>query len=171
MRLTACVKLSPTPQQILLINETGQEYISLVNDIVDYALGQGFMPKLSSASVNAKLPSALRDQCRLDAKSVYKKCLKTQIHHVLKKPVIIWNNQNYQIRPDCIELPFWVDGKSKRMPIKAFIPEDLLQTLMSSKLGTLRITKKNGRFVAQIAYERTEASPSNSTKTMVLTWG
>jgi putative transposase len=41
----------------------------------------------------------------------------------LKKPVIIWNNQNFTIYPSGIKMPFVVDGKSKKIEIMADISE------------------------------------------------
>lgn len=59
MTLTQKVKLLPTKEQQELIVKTMREYIALTNDILNYALALGEMPKLSSAKVCAALPSAL----------------------------------------------------------------------------------------------------------------
>lgn len=154
MNLVVQIKLLPTKQQESFLLETSLEYISLINDIVDYALGQGQMPKFGSGSLFAKLPSALRNQVIQDARSVYKKCCKTHIHHVLRKPAIIWNNQNYKVSEDCISMPFWVDGKSKRLHIQAKTTPEILSLFSSHKLGTLRVTRKNRKWIAQVAFEQ-----------------
>ena len=38
---------------------------------------------------------------------------------VLKKPVCIWNNQNYSFDFTHISMPIMVDGKAKKTPIRA----------------------------------------------------
>lgn len=160
--LTVQIKLLPTKQQAQKIEETMQEYISLINDIVDYAVAIDRMPKLSSASVHAPLPSCLRDQCRLDAGSIWRKTIKKgNKFPTLKKPQAIWNNQNYSIEGTSISFPVWMDGKSQKISVRAIIPEDRLQILRSHKLGTLRLTPKNGKYIAQIAYEEACVEPSD----------
>ena len=151
--LTVKLKLYATPDQDVVLAATMAEYISLVNDVVDYALGQGQMPKLSTSSVFAKLPTALSNQCLRDARSVYRRCCKTGIHHILRKPEAIWNNQNYRVFADHLEFPVLLDGRCKRIAVKTVIPQETYDLLNSRKLGTLRITRKNGKLIAQIAYE------------------
>jgi len=153
MQTTIQIKLLPSIQQELLLRRASHEYIALINDVVDYALGQGAMPKLSSASVCAALPSAIRNQALQDARAVYKKCRKTGVQHILRKPVIHWNNQNYVVKETCISLPLLVDGKSQRVTIKAMTTPDILERLTNQKLGTLRITQKNHKWIAQIAVD------------------
>lgn len=157
MQLTIKIKLNPTAEQEKLLRESAAEYVALVNDIVNYALGQGETPKLTSKEVNATLPSAVKNQCIRDAKSVYSKCRKTHIHHVLNKPVIIWNNQNYVVGENALYVPLLVNGKYCRVAISAVMTQNALDTLRSCKLGSLRVTKKNGKYIAQIAYEHPEA--------------
>lgn len=159
MVITKQVKLTPSAEQARLIDTTMNEYISLVNDILDYAIAIGEMPKLSSASVHAPLPSALRDQCRLDAKSIWKKTMKHGGRiPTLRRPVAYWNNQNYVVTEAAISFPVWSDGKSQRIFAPAVIPQDDFALLQRSKLGTLRITRKSGKYMAQIAYEAIEAT-------------
>ena len=154
MRLTASFKLCPTSNQQGLLDAVMNEYISLVNDVLDYANALGEMPRLTSASLKAALPSAVKNQCIQEIRSIWRKTLKYHAKlPTLKKPVAIWNNQNYKINNDSIEFPVWVSGKSQRISVKAIIPEDVLGLLLDSKLGTLRITKKNGKYIAQVAYE------------------
>lgn len=166
LKLTIQIKLLPTPAQAKLLCESSREYISLINDVVEYALGQGKMPKLSSASVHAKLPSSLRCQALQDARSIYKKCGKTHIHHVLCKPVLIWNNQNYTISNDSISVPLLVHGKCQRVAIRTITPPELLERLRSRKMGTLRVTMKNKKWVAQVALEEPCMEPVQSDVTM-----
>lgn len=170
MVLTCQIKLLPTKEQAMILEKTLSEYISLVNDIVDYAIAVGRMPKLSSASVHAPLPSALRDQCRLDAKSVYKKSFKEGKCPVLRKPVAYWNNQNYKFGDDFVKLPVWLSGICKQISIRAEITAEQLKLLKSSKLGSLRVLKRNGKWIAQAAYKRTE-TPREGVGTMGIDLG
>jgi len=55
---------------------------------------------------------------------------------ILKKPVCIWNNQNYKIKENVIEFPVCINGKSKRIAVKAIITE-YQQNLLKNKWGTL----------------------------------
>lgn len=163
MKLTKQVKLILTKEQQALLNATMSEYISLVNDIIDYAITLGYLPRLTSARVNASLPSALKAQCIQDACSIWSQTMKHGGKFpTLKKPVAIWNNQNYRIDESSISFPVLVDGKCTRIFVKAEIPQETLDILQNSKLGTLRITQKNGKYIAQIAYEAIEVTPSGS---------
>ena len=167
IQLTVKLKLLPNEQQRVLLLETMREYISLINDVLDYAIAIGELPRLTSATVHAALPSALRGQCCRDIRSIYANAMK---HHgcklpVLRKPVAIWNNQNYEVLDGCIRLPLWVGGQCRRVSLKALIPDDTLTTLRNAKLGTLRVTEKNGKLIAQVAYEAWE-SAAPGTKAM-----
>lgn len=156
------IKLLPTGEQAALLDVTMREYISLVNDILDYALACTYMPKLSSKTVHADLPAALRDQCRRDARSAYNKAIrKKEPIPVLKKPAAFWNNQNFEVGDGFVSMPFWVGGKSKKLRIEAIVPKDTLDFLSNHKLGAMRITKKGNKYIAQIAYEIIEPPVSD----------
>jgi len=157
LQLTLKLKINPTVEQAQILQNTAIDYIALVNDIVEYALGQGKTPKLTSKGINAPLPSAIKNQCIRDAKSTYSKCRKTHIHHVLNKPVVIWNNQNYIVGDNAIYVPLLVERKCCRVAIPVVMTQEALNTLHNCKLGSLRVTKKNGKYIAQIAYEHPEA--------------
>lgn len=157
MVITKLIKLTPSVEQNALIDATMREFISLTNDILNYSIAIDSFPSLTSASVNASLPSALKNQCIQDAKSIWKKSFKLEGHFPeLKKPVAVWNNQNYKVLSDAIEFPVMRDGKSKRIHVKASIPADVLELLQASKLGSLRITFKGKKLIAQIAHETPE---------------
>lgn len=164
MKIVKQLKLLPTKEQTQLLVNTGKEYISLINNLVDYWLGQGKLCKFSSKTIYAELPSAIKNQAIQDARSVYIKACKTHILPELKKPVIIVNNQNYQIGPDFVSFPVLINGKSKRIKVKAIVPDPLFFSQV--KLGTLRITKKNKKWIAQVAHEAIEPAPVNSANTM-----
>src|SRR5699024_12120735 len=113
--------------------------------------------KKKNKDIEALINNAVKKQAIRDAKSVFKKTKKNKYKTVtvLKKPIIVWNNQNYTINHESVKMPFVVNGKSQRIEIKANISEyerGLIQT--ASKLGTLRITRKGRKYVAQIAIER-----------------
>ena len=154
LKITMQIKLQPTKEERALLDFTMQEYISLVNDILDYAIASDIMPKLTSKTMIAPLPSALKAQCYVDAKSIYNKTLKHKSRlPVLKKPVTIWNNQNYTIGDGYVAFPLFVNNKVTKTKIAAIVPQRVLDIAATHKLGTLRITKKGDKYVAQIAYE------------------
>ncbi len=178
MQITLKIKLLPTKQQKIIINETMKEYISTVNKVVSDLL-ENPEYKPTSKTIASKLPSALRDQCRLDAKSVvkkYKKELKKNSKKTeekqkevklptLRRPVAIWNNQNYKVTDTFIRFPVLIDGKSKRINIRTTLYEGVLEKLNTSKLGTLRISNINNKLIAQIAVE-TKEKESNGNNSM-----
>lgn len=51
MKIVKQLKLLPTKEQIQLLVDTGKEYISLINNLVDYWLGQGKLYKFSSKTI------------------------------------------------------------------------------------------------------------------------
>lgn len=152
MRLTVKIKLLPTVEHSRLIGGTAREYIRTVNQIVGDMVLFDQMGKLSSKNVSAALPSALRCQCVLDGKSIFKKYRKTGKQPVLKKPVAIWNNQNWKLSNGLLSFPVWQDGKSRRIEVHALLTEYQREQL-GGKLGTLRITEKSGKWIAQIAVD------------------
>jgi len=166
MQITIQVKLLPTKKQTILLNSIMQEYISTANNVVKEFIVGGKAIRLTSKSVNAKLPSAVKNQAIQDAKSIYRKYTKSVkanakkepdkqkeiIVPVLKKPIVVWNNQNYAIMDDFITFPVWINDKSTRIVVKAVIT-DYQAKLITNKLGTLRITQKQGKYIAQIAVD------------------
>ena len=162
MNLTVQIKLLPSKEQEQWLTTAATEYISLVNDIVGYALGQGMVPKFSSGDVAAPLPAAVKNQAIRDARSIYRKCCKTHIQHTLRKPIILWNNQNYRISEGFISVPLCLNGKTHRIQLRAVTPPDILSKMASGRLGTLRVTQKNGKWIAQVAYEARESATSGT---------
>ena len=178
VQITTQIKLLPTKEQTILIDNTMQAYIHTVNHVVnDYVVSDNSI-KHTSKSVIADLPSALKNQAIQDAKSVFKKYTKNVKLNakkpedkqkeikvpILKKPVAIWNNQNYAIKFCYISFPVWLNNKSTRIVIEAVIT-DYQANLITNKLGTLRITKKLGKYIAQIAVE---VEPIETTGTIVM---
>jgi len=164
LQLTIKVKLIPTKEQSKYIQDTSSEYIKTVNDTVSLMVSPNSNLKLTSKDITANLPSAVKNQAIRDSKSIYSKYKKTKIQSILKKPMAIWNNQNYSIGEDYISFPVMINGKSKKIKIKAII-EQYQKELLNNKLGTLRITKKSNKLVAQISIDVVEKQNTN-TKTM-----
>ncbi len=100
------------------------------------------------------MPSAVKNQAIRDAKSVYKKSKKLGTVPILRKPVCLWNNQNYTVKENTLEFPVLINSKSKRIGVKAIF-NDYQKTLIeeAARLGMLRITQKSGKWIAQIAIE------------------
>lgn len=131
MQLTETVKLYPNKYRTELIKATMSEYISTVNHLVLDAINGRAITKITTADVNAALPSALCNQCIRDAKSIirkYNKVLRnsdTQVKlPVLKKMCCYINNQNFRINDDCINFPVIINGKSKRISVKTKISKN-----------------------------------------------
>ena len=178
MQLSETIKLYPTKEQEALIQAAILEYISTVNSLVSDATNGTNINKYTSSNVNANLPSALKNQCIRDAKSIvkkhYKACnkavlknrtltkrgniLKVTAPHlpILKKPCCYINNQNFKVKEDTIEFPVMVNGKSKRLSVKTKMTEKQKTIFNFHKLGTMRIVVKNNILIAQIVYETIE---------------
>ena len=102
MQLTETVKLYPNKYQTELIKATMTEYISTVNHLVLDAINGRAITKITTADVNAILPSALCNQCIRDAKSIirkYNKALRnsdTQVKlPVLKKNALLYQQSKF----------------------------------------------------------------------------
>ena len=181
MQLSETVKLYMTREQKSLITTTMTEYINTVNSLVSDATNGISISKYTTADVKANLPSALTNQCIRDAKSIVKKynkaCRDANYKNaklakrgkdikvvatipVLRKPCCYINNQNYKVNGDCVEFPVLVNGKSKRLSVKARMTDSQKSIFASNKLGTMRIVYKNNKIVAQIVYEM--AKPPHS---------
>lgn len=177
MQLSETVKLYMTREQKSLITATMTEYINTVNSLVSDAANGISISKYTTTDVTASLPSALTNQCIRDAKSIIKKYNKAcrdadrknakLAEHgkdfkivttvpILKKPCCYINNQNYKVNGDCIEFPVLINGKSKRLSVKAKMTDNQKAIFATSKLGTMRIVYKNNKIVAQIVYEVAE---------------
>jgi len=169
VQITVKIKLEPTREQISLLQATTQEYIRLVNKIVTDFVKADAILKYTSKTVVAELPSAVKNQAIQDAKSVFKKYKKNVRANarlkpddqkevtvpILKKPVAIWNNQNYSLKENILSFPVLIADKSKRIEVKAVLTDYQWERL-NGKLGSLRITKKSGKYIAQIAVEMPE---------------
>ncbi len=170
MQITVQAKLLPTKEQAELLSATTKEYIRTVNVAVAEYVVAGENLKYSSKNIPADLPSALKGQIAQDTKSIFQKYTKNVKSNakkkpekqraikvpILKKPVAIWNNQNFKVKGSEISFPVWLNGKSKRISIKVNLT-DYQANLLQNKFGTLRITQKSGKYIAQIAVQAQEA--------------
>jgi hypothetical protein len=112
--ITVKIKLLPTKEQ-----ESTLKINSLVSEMVE----EKKSIKKSTKDVSASIPSAVKNQAIKDAKSVFQKVKKSKydIIPVLKKPICIWNNQNYSFNFTHISMPIMVNGKFKKTPIRALM--------------------------------------------------
>ncbi|NWN98437.1 MAG: IS200/IS605 family element transposase accessory protein TnpB [Bacillus sp. (in: Bacteria)] len=153
--VTVKIKLLPTKEQALTLTEMSKTYISTINDLVSEMVKDKKNTKKTSKNIDDSCTSAVKNQAIKDAKSVFKKAKKTKFETVpvIKKPMCIWNNQNYSFDFTHIYLPIMIDGKAKKTPIRALLvdKDNRNFNLLKQKLGTLRITKKSNKWVAQIS--------------------
>ena len=154
---TVKIKLSPTIEQEKQLKLISRTYIETVNALVSEMVNAEKVLKLTSKTVNALMPSAVKNQAIRDAKSVYRKSKKLKVLPILKKPVCIWNNQNYQIKENTLEFSVLIGNKSKRIKVKALYGDYQIALIENAiKFGSLRITQKSGKWIAQIAVEDQE---------------
>lgn len=153
--ITVKMKLLPTKEQSLTLTKMSKAYISTINDLVSEMVKEKKVTKKSSKNIDVSLPSAVKNQAIKDAKSVFKKAKKTKFEKipVWKKPMCIWNNQNYSSDFTHIFMPIMIDGKAKKTTIRALLADKNNRNfnLLKHKLGTLRITKKSDKWIAQIS--------------------
>lgn len=154
--ITVKIKLAPSKEIEKLLETSSSEYIRLINSLVTEMLGEKKSTKKSTKDVIASIPSAVKNQAIKDAKSIFStkvKKSKYKLIPVLKKPICVWNNQNYSFDFTHISVPLIVNGKSTRVRIRAFLIDKNNRNfdLLKHKLGTLRITKKSNKWIAQIS--------------------
>lgn len=73
MKLAETIKLHMTKEQKNIIIKAMNEYINTVNSLVSVATNGISIAKYTTADIDAPLPSALKNQCIRDAKSIVKK--------------------------------------------------------------------------------------------------
>ena len=153
--ITVEIKLLPTKEQASILQNMSKTYISTINTLVSEMVAEKKSTKKSSKDIHVSLPSAVKNQAIKDAKSVFKKAKKNKYKNipVLKKPVCIWNNQNYSFNSTHISMPIMVNSKASKTPIRALLvdKDHRIFELLKHKLGTLRITKKANKWIAQIS--------------------
>ena len=191
MQLSETVKLYMTLTEYELINNTMNTYINTVNSIVSVAINTS-IAKLTTKDVDANLPSALKNQCIRDAKSIIKKynkvCKETERKNaillkegkklkkipklpILKKPCCYINNQNFKINNGNIEFPVIINDKSKRLSINTKMTERQKDIFKSENFGTMRIIFKNNNIMAQVVYEIPDPALSEGNNIMGIDLG
>lgn len=151
--VTVKIKIHPNKYQEELLIESSKEYIKVINELVAEMVEDKKTTKKTSKNIRANLNSAVKNQAIKDAKSIFSTKVKKSKYNVIpviKKPVIIWNNQNYSIGDDFVSFPLMINNKSVKIKVKGII-DSYVKSLLSNKLGTLRITKKSNKWIAQIA--------------------
>lgn len=189
MILTTSLKLELNSSDELLLRAEMEKYIACVNSLVDLHLSGVSIQKFSSKDVIAKLPSAVKNQAIRDAKSVLQRYAKKQRKverkrawfeeqrktpkrpirdakvPILRRPVLLVNNQNFKIDLDTktVSFPLFRDGKTaprktKRNSVQKVIrvstvtprQREILTT--NPHLATLRIVRRGNTLLAQVGY-------------------
>ena len=88
----------PTTIQASYLNFATKEYVKTINNVVKEMVLEGKRLKLSSKNVDAVLPSAVKNQAIRDGNALFSKYLKTKKQSIARRPVCIWNNQNYKVK-------------------------------------------------------------------------
>ncbi|MFB6367252.1 RNA-guided endonuclease InsQ/TnpB family protein [Paenibacillus elgii] len=132
----------------------GNEYIKTVNLLTEQAEASGTFPKLTSKDVDAKLPSAVKNQAIRDARSIHNKTKKQGKRPILKRRAYYVNNQNYSLGDHSVAFPVMLDGNVQRFKISAHVMEREQRLLSSGKLGLLKVVEKSSKWYVQISVER-----------------
>ncbi|MCR2822747.1 RNA-guided endonuclease InsQ/TnpB family protein [Lederbergia panacisoli] len=167
--ITVQIKILPTKEQASVLERMSKTYIQAINTLVFEMITEKKSTMKSSKDIHVPLPSAVKNQAIIDAKSVFKKARKNKYKSVpvLKKPVCVWNNQSYSFNYTHISIPIMVHGKASKTPIRALVVDKDHRNLelLKHKLGTLRITKKGNKWIAQISIT-IPTTPKIGTKVM-----
>ena len=159
------MRLYPTPDQSSLLMTHCQEYISTVNVLVAAFNSDVLTGKVSTKDFTALLPSAVKNQALRDAQSIFKRSFALGCIPILKKPICQWNNQNWRIEQGIRIMPVYLDGKTQQVRIRcADLP-------LQGKVGTLRLKKKRGKWIADIALTLPDAAPTDGQAIMGIDLG
>ena len=189
MILTTSLKLELNSEGEAVLRAEMEKYIACDNSLVALHLSGVSIQKFSSKDVVAELPSAVKNQAIRDAKSVLrryakKRCKverkrawfaeqgKTPKHPIrdakvpiLRRPVLLVNNQNFKIDLDAktVSFPLFRDGetaprKTKQNSVQKVIRvatvtprhREILTT--TQHIATLRIVVKGDKLLAQVGY-------------------
>lgn len=158
MKTTIQVRLYPTPEHATLLRAHCQEYISTIN-VLTQALDCGVLPDdgkgASTKDFTAPLPSAVKNQALRDAHSVWKRAFELGRIPVLRKPICQWNNQNWRIEGTTLLFPVYQGDHVRQMAMRCAVrPQE-------STPGLLRIKRKRGKWMAEIAFTLPTPSPAS----------
>jgi len=165
LKTTVPVRLYPTPDQAAILRAHAQEYISSINVLVQ-ALDRDMLPQdASTRDFTAALPSAVKNQALRDAHSVWKRALEWGVIPVLRKPICQWNNQNWRIEGDCLLIPVCQTGQVGQIAIHC------APATREGKPGLLRIKRRRGKWIAEIAYTLPTPEPAPGARVMGIDLG
>jgi putative transposase len=168
---TVQVRLYPTPEQAALLRAHSQEYISTVNVLVA-ALDSDVLPDggkgTSTKNFTAALPSAMKNQALRDARSVWKRSFALGRIPILRKPICQWNNQNWRIEGKTLLLPLCQDGIVRQTAIRC---APVALDGAPGAPGLLRIKRKRGRWIAEIALSLPAPEPTTAEAIMGIDLG
>ena len=189
MILTTSLKLELNSEEEAVLRAEMEKYIACVNSLVALHLSGVSIQKFSSKDVVAELPSAVKNQAIRDAKSVLRRYAKKQWKverkrawfaeqgktpkhpirdakvPILRRPVLLVNNQNFKIDLDAktVSFPLFRDGetaprKTKQNSVQKVIRvatvtprhREILTT--TQHIATLRIVVKGDKLLAQVGY-------------------
>ncbi len=154
MQLVAKIKLLPEAEQKVLVDATMKEYVNTINRVLNDMINYDQLYRFSSKMIAANIPSCLKNEAAGEAKSMSDRMFKTHCKQpVAKKRRAVWNNQNFVIEPHAITFPVFRNGKSRRIRVAAEITPEDYRKLQESKLGTMRIKRARGKYIARISYE------------------
>src|SRR5579872_956306 len=163
VKTTVQVRLYPTPEQAALLRAHCQEYISTINVLVA-ALDSDVLPDggkgVSTKDFIAALPSAVKNQALRDARSLWNRSFVLGVLPILRKPICQWNNQNWRIEGDRLLIPVCQDGKVQQISIRC------APRAPAGTPGLLRIKRKRGKWVAEVAYTLPEPEPTSGERIM-----
>jgi putative transposase len=158
MKTTVPIRLYPTPDQAATLRMHCQEYISTINVLV-HALDSDMLPDggkdASTKDFTAALPSAVKNQALRNARSVWQRSFQLGVIPVLRKPICQWNNQNWRIEDATLLIPVCQHGQVEQIAIRCSGIAPL------GKPGLLRIKRKRGKWVADVAYTLPEPEPTS----------
>jgi IS605 OrfB family transposase len=164
-KTTIQVRLYPTSEQGRRLLAHALEYIRTVNVLVS-ALDREILPeKVSTKDFRAALPSAVKNQALRDAQSVFKRSFELGCTPILKKPICQWNNQNWRIEDGMLVIPVSLDGKTQQVRILC------APVTLEGKTGILRIKKKRGKWIADIALTMEDAPTTDGQAIMGIDLG
>ena len=184
MILTTSLKLELNSEEEAVFRVEMEKYIACVNSLVSLHLSGTSIQKFSSKDVVAELPAAVKNQAIRDAKSVLRRYAKKQRRierkrawfaeqgktpkrpirdakvPILRRPVLLVNNQNFKIDLDAktVSFPLFRKGETKRNSVQKTIrvatvtprQRELLTT--TPHLSTLRIVRRGDTLLAQVGY-------------------
>ena len=189
MILTTSLKLELNSEGEAVLRAEMEKYIACVNSLVSLHLSGTSIQKFSSKDVVAELPAAVKNQAIRDAKSVLRRYAKKQWKverkrawfaeqgktpkhpirdakvPILRRPVLLVNNQNFKIDLDAktVSFPLFRDGETaprkttrnsvqKVIRVATVTPRQREILTTTPHLGLLRIVIKGDKFLAQVGY-------------------